>query len=127
MLLYIQSIIFLAVSGGVGRVLQFIKSKRNLNAFRSILHTAERFLGCNTLLLQDTSCFTMLFSDKRELLGLYNAVSGKDYKDPGLLEVNTLENAIYMAIKNDLSFVIDSQLSLYEHQSTYSPNLGSSK
>ena len=65
----------------------------------------------------------MLFSDKRELLGLYNAVSGKDYKDPGLLEVNTLENAIYMAIKNDLSFVIDSQLSLYEHQSTYNPNL----
>ena len=28
-----------------------------------------------------------------------------------------------MAIKNDLSFVIDSQLSLYKHQSTYSPNL----
>ena len=54
-----------------------------------------------------SSIFTMLFSDKRELLGLYNAVSGKDYKDPGLLEVNTLENAIYMAIKNDLSFVID--------------------
>ena len=70
-----------------------------------------------------SSIFTMLFSDKKELLGLYNAVSGKDYKDPGLLEVNTLENAIYMAIKNDLSFVIDSQLSLYEHQSTYSPNL----
>lgn len=70
-----------------------------------------------------SSIFTMLFSDKKELLGLYNAVSGKDYKDPGLLEVNTLENAIYMDIKNDLSFVIDSQLSLYEHQSTYSPNL----
>ena len=34
-----------------------------------------------------------------------------------------MENAIYMAIKNDLSFVIDSRLSLYEHQSTYSPNL----
>ena len=65
----------------------------------------------------------MLFSDKKELLGLYNAVSGKQYKDPGALNVNTLENAIYMAIKNDLSFVIDSRLSLYEHQSTYSPNL----
>ena len=25
----------------------------------------------------------MLFSDKKELLGLYNAVSGKQYKDPG--------------------------------------------
>ena len=70
-----------------------------------------------------SSLFTMLFSDKKELLGLYNAVSGKQYKDPGALRVNTLENAIYMAIKNDLSFVIDSQLSLYEHQSTYSPNL----
>ena len=65
----------------------------------------------------------MLFSDKKELLGLYNAVSGKQYKDPGALNVNILENAIYMAIKNDLSFVIDSRLSLYEHQSTYSPNL----
>ena len=65
----------------------------------------------------------MLFSDKKELLGLYNAVSGKQYKNPGALNVNTLENAIYMAIKNDLSFVIDSRLSLYEHQSTYSPNL----
>ena len=40
-----------------------------------------------------------------------------------MLNVNTLENAIYMAIKNDLSFVIDSRLSLYEHQSTYSPDL----
>ncbi len=70
-----------------------------------------------------SSLFTMLFSDKKELLGLYNAVSGKQYKDPGALNVNTLENAIYMAIKNDLSFVIDSRLSLYEHQSTYSPNL----
>ena len=70
-----------------------------------------------------SSLFTMLFSDKKELLGLYNAVSGKQYKDPGALSVNTLENAIYMAIKNDLSFVIDSRPSLYEHQSTYSPNL----
>ena len=70
-----------------------------------------------------SSLFTMLFSDRKELLGLYNAVSGKQYKDPGALNVNTLENAIYMAIKNDLSFVIDSRLSLYEHQSTYSPNL----
>ena len=60
---------------------------------------------------------------KKQLLGLYNTVSGKQYKDPGALTVNTLENAIYMAIKNDLSFVIDSRLSLYEHQSTYSPNL----
>ena len=39
------------------------------------------------------------------------------------MTINTLENAIYMSMQNDLSFVIDSRLSLYEHQSTYNPNL----
>ena len=67
--------------------------------------------------------FVMIFEDKRKLLELYNAISGKHYEDPELLEINTLENAIYMSMKNDLSFLIDAQLSLYEHQSTYSPNL----
>lgn len=67
--------------------------------------------------------FTMIFSDKKELLELYNAISGKNYDDPELLEVNTLENAIYMSMQNDLSFIIDLKLSLYEHQSTYNPNL----
>ena len=60
---------------------------------------------------------------KEKLLELYNAVNKSDYQDPGLLEINTLENAIYMSMKNDLSFLIDARLSLYEHQSTYSPNL----
>ena len=45
------------------------------------------------------------------------------YDDPELLEINTLQNAIYMSMQNDVSFIIDSRLSLYEHQSTYSPNL----
>lgn len=67
--------------------------------------------------------FAMLFQDKEHLLELYNAVSGKHYTDPEMLEINTLENAIYMAMKNDLSFIIDARLSLYEHQSPYSPNL----
>ena len=51
--------------------------------------------------------FEMLFSDKKELLGLYNAVNGTHYKDPDELEINTLENAIYMSMRNDISFVID--------------------
>ena len=67
--------------------------------------------------------FRMIFSEKEKLLELYNAVSGKDYKDPELLTINTLENAIYMSMKNDISFLIDSRLSLYEHQSTYNPNM----
>ena len=67
--------------------------------------------------------FEMVFSDKKELLALYNAVNKTNYDDPELLEINTLKNAIYMSMKNDVSFIIDSRLSLYEHQSTYSPNL----
>lgn len=65
----------------------------------------------------------MLFEDKKELLELYNAVSGKNYQDPELLEINTLDNAIYMSMRNDLSFIIDSRMPLYEHQSSYNPNL----
>ncbi|HJC74488.1 MAG TPA: hypothetical protein H9697_06015 [Candidatus Mediterraneibacter faecavium] len=65
----------------------------------------------------------MLFQDKNNLLELYNAISGKHYTDPGILEINTLENAIYMTVKNDISFLVDGRLSLYEHQSTYNPNL----
>ena len=67
--------------------------------------------------------FAMLFEDKEHVLELYNAVSGKHYTNPEMLEINTLENAIYMAMRNDISFLIDARLSLYEHQSTYSPNL----
>ena len=70
-----------------------------------------------------SALFIMLFQDKHNLLELYNAVSGKHYTDPGILEINTLENAIYMTVKNDISFLIDGRLSLYEHQSTYNPNL----
>ena len=67
--------------------------------------------------------FRMIFSDKEALLSLYNAMSGNEYDDPEELEIVTLENAIYMNKKNDLAFVIDSSLNLYEHQSTDSLNL----
>lgn len=67
--------------------------------------------------------FEMIFSDRKELLSLYNAVNQTDYKDPEQLEVNTLKNAIYMGMRNDVSFIVDMKLNLYEHQSTYNPNL----
>ena len=62
-------------------------------------------------------------SDRKNLLSLYNAVSGAHYDDPEKLEIVTLENAIYMGMKNDLAFIIDTDLFLYEHQSTYNPNM----
>ena len=67
--------------------------------------------------------FRMLFSDRKNLLSLYNAISGAHYDNPEMLEIVTLENAIYMGMKNDLAFIIGTDLFLYEHQSTYSPNM----
>ncbi|MCD8078423.1 MAG: hypothetical protein LUE63_08655, partial [Lachnospiraceae bacterium] len=73
--------------------------------------------------LYKSRVFEMIFSEKKELLSLYNALNGTTYDDPDLLEINTLENAIYMSMRNDISFVIASRLNLYEHQSTINGNL----
>lgn len=67
--------------------------------------------------------FRMLFSDKERLLELYNAVSGRHYDNPNDLEIVTLENAVYMGMKNDLAFLLDTCIYLYEHQSTVNPNI----
>ena len=67
--------------------------------------------------------FRMLFSDRKNLLSLYNAVSGAHYDDPEKLEIVTLENAIYMGMQNDISFLIMNEVNLYEHQSTYNLNM----
>ena len=67
--------------------------------------------------------FRMLFSDRKNLLSLYNAINETSYTDAAQLEIVTLENAIYMGMKNDLAFIINTNLFLYEHQSTYNPNM----
>lgn len=69
------------------------------------------------------SIFRMLFKDEENLLSLYNALNKTDYTDVGGLEITTLENAVYMNYKNDVSFVFDFELMLYEHQSTMNPNM----
>ena len=67
--------------------------------------------------------FRMLFSDKKNLLELYNAVSGRHYDNPEDLKIVTLENAVYMGMKNDLAFLLSTGIYLYEHQSTVNPNM----
>ena len=89
--------------------------KSSVETYRPIQPTADRKY-------KDT-VFRMLFSDKKNLLALYNAVAGKSYTDPDELQIVTLENAVYMGMKNDLAFIIDTNLFLYEHQSTYNPNM----
>lgn len=66
--------------------------------------------------------FKLIFQEKKDLLELYNAVNHTSYNNPEDIEVNTMEDVIYMGMKNDISFVIHNVLNLYEHQSTLSPN-----
>ena len=67
--------------------------------------------------------FRFVFQKPEDLLSLYNAVNGTDYKDPSALEINTLGNVLYLSMKNDISFLISGTLNLYEHQSTCNPNM----
>ena len=60
---------------------------------------------------------------RENALALYNALNGTEYEDPEELEFTTIEDVIYMGMKNDISFIIDGEMSLYEHQSTYNPNM----
>ena len=60
---------------------------------------------------------------KRWRLELYNALNDSSYSDPNALELNTLENVIFIKMHNDVSFLIDSQMTLYEHQSSPNPNM----
>ena len=78
-------------------------------------HTAKRNY-------KDT-VFRTLFKDASNLLQLYNAINGTSYDNPDDLTVTTLENAIYMSVKNDVSCMVDMRLDLYEHQSTVNPNI----
>lgn len=63
--------------------------------------------------------FRVIFREKKELLSLYNAVNNSDYQKEEDLQIVTLENAVYMNVKNDLAFLIDFHLHLYEHQMQY--------
>ena len=61
--------------------------------------------------------------NKKWTLSLYNAVNGSNYEDESLIVFNTLQNYLYVSMKNDTSFIITDTMSLYEHQSTFNPNM----
>ena len=56
------------------------------------------------------------------LLSLFNALNGTNYEDSSELRINTIDDVIFMGIKNDASCILDMQMDLYEEQSTFSPN-----
>ena len=62
-------------------------------------------------------------ANKQWTLSLYNAVNGSNYTNADDVEITTIEDAVYMGMKNDVSFLFSGELNLYEHQSSYNPNM----
>ena len=67
--------------------------------------------------------FSMLLEEPKNALEVFNAVNGTDYDDPSMVEIYLLDKGVSLSIYNDASFILDMNLSLYEHQSTYNPNI----
>ena len=61
--------------------------------------------------------------NKEWTLSLYNAVNGSSYTNPDDIKLTTIEDAVYMNMKNDVSFLIADNMNFYEHQSTVNPNM----
>ena len=70
-----------------------------------------------------STLFPKIFANEAELRQLFNAVNGTNYQETDDFEINTIEGILYMTTKNDVSFLMDSTMNLYEHQSTYNPNM----
>lgn len=114
------------ISGTVTAVLpqdkggQWMKKKISNIFVQRVLRYGKRKVNRQT----KDRLFRFLFEkDRQALLELYNALNGTEYRDPAMLEVVTIESAVYIVMKNDLAFVVAGVLNLYEHQSSCNPNM----
>lgn len=64
-----------------------------------------------------------MLSHKEYALQVYNVLNNSNYTDPEEINITTLENVVFINIKNDVSFILDNIFNIYEHQSTYNPNM----
>ena len=69
------------------------------------------------------SLFRFIFNSKEAALSLYNAINDSDYHETDAMEFYTMNDFLYMGMKNDLSFLLDWNLNMFEHQSSYNPNM----
>lgn len=60
---------------------------------------------------------------KKYLLSLYNAINSSDYTNPDELEIMTMEDVLYVSMKNDVGFILSGEMNLFEHQSTLNQNM----
>lgn len=70
--------------------------------------------------------FSFIFGreeNRKWTLELYNAINGSHYENPDDIKITTIAEVLYLGMHNDVSFMISDEMSLYEQQSTYNPNM----
>ncbi|MBR0132487.1 MAG: hypothetical protein IJM14_05330 [Lachnospiraceae bacterium] len=70
--------------------------------------------------------FKMIYGreeNKAWTLSLYNAINGSDYTNPDDIKINTIDDVMYLGMKNDVSFIISETMNIYEQQASYNPNM----
>lgn len=70
--------------------------------------------------------FKFLFGNpeyKELTLALYNSLNDSKHHNPDDLEIVTLEESVYINMKNDVSFLLSEELYMFEQQSTWNPNI----
>ncbi len=63
--------------------------------------------------------------NKQWTLSLYNAINGSNHENPDDIQFNTIEDAVYLGMKNDASFILAilNELIIWGHQSSFNPNV----
>ena len=70
--------------------------------------------------------FRLLFGQeeyKCNMLSLYNALNETNYTDVNDLTVTTIDDVIYVGMKNDVLFILADYINLWEQQSSFNPNM----
>ena len=70
--------------------------------------------------------FCLLFGNeeyKDNVLSLYNALCHTSHTNTEDIQIYTIDDVIYIKMKNDVSILLDSFLYLWEQQSTFNPNM----
>lgn len=60
---------------------------------------------------------------KEDILSLYNALNGSSYTSVDDLTITTIDDVIYIRMKNDVSFLLDGNISLWEQQGSVNSNM----
>ena len=81
----------------------------SLNNYYDVSSNGENSLNYSANRCYKDSLFRLLFGreeNKQNLLDLYNALNDSNYTNKDDLTINTIDDVIYMKMKNDISFIL---------------------